>query len=366
MAIATYRDEATGKIYDASGNHIKSLPDYQAGVRTGKYAPVVNTSTNAVFEMKKSWGQPVPTALDIPLYDWRGQSSNPALAKTPTPVPSGSGSVGGGVGVGGGAASVIRNSDGSISQATNPIDDWKNQTGFMETIKDIIKKKQGYNQDLQGSRDYWRTVMRDTSPFGGVRDPQIYGAMDASGTTFTDQDLRLLSPADQASLRASRGAAAQAHLQGMDEEAKYRETQTSDILTIMSDYYKERMDALDRAKKDASDAEAAKLDRERFEWEKKAKAIDQQIAASKGDGSTSDDEFNKDIILGQNDLKKGSTWGQIWNRLYNKYSSSDSAQNQALGKTLDQLLDKQTWYKQGAYASYQDVTKNPEFNIVPQ
>ena len=306
-------------------------------------------------------------ALPLLQNAWTATSATPvAVAPTATAPKVNTGGTAAPVATGtANAANVVRNPDGSISvPTTNPLDQWKDQLGFIEAAKEIIRKKQGYNKDLEEQKAYWRKLIRDTSPFGGERriiDPNsVYINPDVSGGEFTDADLRLLSPEDQASIRASRYAAGQAHLQGLDEEEKYRESAPNDILTTLKEYYEQKVTEADNAAKNANDAEAAKLDREKFEWQKKSTAIDQAIAASKAGGTSGTPaDFNKDIILGQNDLKKGSTWGQVWNRLYAKYRSGDVNQDRALQETLDNLLDKSIWYNTNAFSNFMGASKDP-------
>jgi len=54
-------------------------------------------------------------------------------------------------------------------------------------------------------------MIKDTTPFGAVRDNVFYETVPTNGS-FQNENLRQLSPSDQASIRASRDAAAQAHL----------------------------------------------------------------------------------------------------------------------------------------------------------
>lgn len=131
--------------------------------------------------------------------------------------------------------SVKRGDDGSIEVLTNPLDSWKNQTSFLETAKEIIRRKQQYNQDISGAKQYWRSLVSDTSPFGGVREP-----IATKEGVFTDARMRELSPEDQASVRASRTSAINANLLGLNEEEKYRETQISDVIKSLTDMITEK------------------------------------------------------------------------------------------------------------------------------
>ena len=197
----TYRDPTSGKIYTESGEYIPDLMEYTRRVRAGEIS-----------------GQP----LDI------------------KQMPS-----------------VIRTADGgiaskqSIADKLSSTDRFKSNTKFLQAAQDIIKRKQEISQPLSESKAYWRTLQRDTSPFGGLRDE----ALNIPGT-FTDKDLRLLSPSEQASVRSARDAASEAHLQGISEQEKYREGTLSDTITAMKDLLEEK----DKIAQQAISDEERKLD----------------------------------------------------------------------------------------------------------
>ena len=180
---------------------------------------------------------------------------------------------------------IKRNEQGGIDTLVNPLEQWKNQTAFMQIAKDIIKQKQGMNQDIQASKAYWRTLIRDTSPFGGTRTPeaQLEGA-------FTDKKFRQLSPEDQASIQASRYAAGQAHLQGLGEEEKYREIQTKDTLQVLKDLWAEK----ENLSKEARDTEQAKLQAQKtkLEIQKLSKEIGYKVD---DEGNVVQDLSNADV-----------------------------------------------------------------------
>lgn len=126
--------------------------------------------------------------------------------------------------------SIKRDDDGGISVLKNPLTQLQGTTGFLNGVKEVIKMKQGYNKDTTDAKNYWRTLQRDTSPFGGARDPKLQVA-----GMFTDESFREMSPQDQASIRASRDAAASSHLQGLREEETYRGTRIEDIVSALKD-----------------------------------------------------------------------------------------------------------------------------------
>lgn len=64
---------------------------------------------------------------------------------------------------------VVRTPDGGVaSLATNlgNIDKLKSNTAFLQAAKDIISRKQQIQQPLSEAKTYWRTLQKDTSPFG--------------------------------------------------------------------------------------------------------------------------------------------------------------------------------------------------------
>jgi hypothetical protein len=76
----------------------------------------------------------------------------------------------------------------------------------------------GQNKDLTDASNVWTGIQRSVGAFGAPQDPNM-----PSTGQFTDKDFQLMSPADQASVRLSRDAAAQAHLQGISQERTYRQ-----------------------------------------------------------------------------------------------------------------------------------------------
>jgi hypothetical protein len=196
--IQTYKDSKSGKIYTESGEYIPNLEEYSRRVRGGE----ISGQPKDISEMPK----------------------------------------------------VIRTSDGGVGTLTTNLSNigkLQSNTAFLQSAKDIIARKQSIQQPLSEAKTYWRTLQKDTSPFGGERDAnlQIPGM-------FTDERMRELSPADQASVRASRDAAASAHLQGIQEEEKYREGTLADTITAMKDLLAEK----DKISQDAIDSESRALD----------------------------------------------------------------------------------------------------------
>ena len=124
------------------------------------------------------------------------------------------------------------------------LEGWKSGTNLVEAARSIIQMKQGYNKDIQTAKQVWGEKARDTSAWSGAQ------------TIFSG-----MSPADQASIRAKQYATAEAHLQGLSDEEKYRAVRTEDTLKYISDIYKEKITELDNQKKDANDKEKIALDK---------------------------------------------------------------------------------------------------------
>jgi hypothetical protein len=193
--LKTYRDPTTGKIITETGEHIKSLADYEAKVAAGQIS-----------------GKPED------------------ISKMP---------------------SIIRTADGGIASKSGlaesvlNLGSLKSNTAFLTAAQDIIKRKATIQQPLSEMKAYWRTLQKDMSPFGGMRDE----ALEMPGV-FKDERMRELSPGDQASIRTARDAAASSHLQGIREEEEYRLTREEDILNLMTDLLSEKEQKEEKNKTD--------------------------------------------------------------------------------------------------------------------
>lgn len=95
---------------------------------------------------------------------------------------------------------------------TGYLDSFKKNQNYLTILKDAIQRKMHRNKDIRGAKDYWRTKQMDP-------------------ITFTDEKLRLLTPAQQRSLREQRYATAGAHMKGLEEEEAYRGGRLEDILS---------------------------------------------------------------------------------------------------------------------------------------
>jgi len=82
---------------------------------------------------------------------------------------------------------------------------------MLEDLEKMIKRKEEILQPTTEEEAMWRGMIKDTTPFGAVRDNVFYETVPTQAS-FQNENLRQLSPSDQASIRASRDAAAQAHL----------------------------------------------------------------------------------------------------------------------------------------------------------
>lgn len=194
MPIQTYRDKKTGKIYTATGEHIPTLEEYQRRVASGELS-----------------GQP----KDI--------SEMPSVMRTP---------------------------DGNIAyktQMSSLLDGLQNKTALYNAAKEIIRRKQEIMQPISEAKAYWRTIAgaASTTPFGSKVEQGMLGG-------FKDKDFRLLSPSEQAQIRAARYGAAQAHLKGLAEEETYRGAREEDALQALADVLAEKsklaQDEVDKAK----------------------------------------------------------------------------------------------------------------------
>jgi hypothetical protein len=294
MAIQTYQKD--GKIYDATGQHIQSLADYQAGLRTGKYLPAKAQPSSQPYIGglgNAGVGERLGASLALqnanqtefqrnPTYMGAATAPkpyNPYLATTkeqpgfknfsyPWEAPQQTQQQNSGSGSGG--YSVSRDGAGyTVAEPPKQTEPgWYNQADFIETARNIIRKKLDQNSDIQGQRDYWRSLIRDTSPFGGARD-----AADQTAGRFTDTDLRLLSPEQQSSIRAARMGAAQAHLQGLSEEERFRGSRMDDVISTLSDFYKEKKDELEMLKRDATQQEELAIKKAQLELSKRELAL---------------------------------------------------------------------------------------------
>jgi len=142
---------------------------------------------------------------------------------------------------------IQRTADGGLLTSMSGLDKFKNNTQFYNTVKDLIQQKQRIQEPLSEAKSYWRTLRGDTSPFGGVRDSALPG-------TFTNEEMRKLSPSDQASIRSSRNAAANANLRGIEEREIAQKTRQEDIINSMTNYQEQERkvanDALTRRQKE--------------------------------------------------------------------------------------------------------------------
>lgn len=128
------------------------------------------------------------------------------------------------------------------------LSDWRSYQALKDAANEIIKMKNQWNKDLTESSAYWNTLIRDTSPFWGKRAAEA----PATAGTFTDERMRELSPSDQASIIASRQAAAGWHLASIEDERRYRTATAGTALWDVKDLYslqqKAKQDEIDNAR----------------------------------------------------------------------------------------------------------------------
>ena len=142
-----------------------------------------------------------------------------------------------------------RVSPAPIRRSGSGLEVFNRNNEFLEFAKELIRRKQNKNKDINESSSFWKEVYGDATAFGGER-----GAEAKKGLTDpSDINYRELSPDAQAGIRLSRQNAATANLRTIAEERKYRGDtmaatlkELSDIMTASS---KSSSDALTRAGK---------------------------------------------------------------------------------------------------------------------
>ena len=79
--------------------------------------------------------------------------------------------------------------------------------------------------------------------------------------------------------------------------------------------------------------------------------------------TTSNNSLNKDeqqllsgIQAAQDNLRSGTSWGDVWSSLYGRFKTNDEAHNQQLREYLDGSLGKNQWSQPGAYQQYKAST----------
>jgi hypothetical protein len=236
-----------------------------------------------------------------------------------------------------------RSDDGGIEKyVASPLDKMKSHTNFMNTVKEAIQKKMKIQQPLTEQKAYWRTLERGTQPFGGA----IAKEVSPTGQ-FADKSFRGLSPAQQASVRASRSAAASAHLQGIREEEEYRGTRIENVLQTVGNLYKEKVDEEKAVQDKIKEARIAKNEDLRIQMEKERLQIAKDKAGYDnlknkyeltGDASWTLDENNKVI----RDLSYASV-DDIANAIKITESGGDYSRGGASGETGAYQFMPDTW-----------------------
>lgn len=132
---------------------------------------------------------------------------------------------------------IKREEDGGISTLQTPLQTFKTGNNLLNVLKQGIKMKQGFNKDLNKSKISWRQ-----------KQAEAY-------MPFKDERLRELSAGDQAGLRASRYASANAQVEAIKSEEKYREQELDDVMAIAESLQKDK----DTSEKDAIALAQARL-----------------------------------------------------------------------------------------------------------
>lgn len=213
--IQTYRDPKTKKIYTEDGKHIPSMEDYQARVKA-------NEISGQPKDLHKA-GKDLTDKLSAKVKE-RVAAQTPATPDT-TITPG-----------------IKRTDDGGIETKSSLADmvgdlpTYMNNATFMDAANQILKmRKTITHPQIVDSKAYWRTMLTDTTPFGGQRDP----ATKYPGF-FSDERMREMSPADQASIRAARASAAKAHLGAIEEEERFMQGNIADILNSLANVLQEQ------------------------------------------------------------------------------------------------------------------------------
>jgi len=120
-------------------------------------------------------------------------------------------------------------------ETTSGLGTYKGNNKLIDIIKEGIKRKQGYNKDIQGAKTTFRSQLNNPM-------------------TFSDERLRLLSPSEQQQIREARYATANASLKGLGEEEAYREGRLSDTIDSVTRASEAEMADKDLALRQAQEA----------------------------------------------------------------------------------------------------------------
>ncbi len=118
--------------------------------------------------------------------------------------------------------------------------DWSSWNRLMTDLEKLIKRKQEILQPTTQEEAYWKSKIKDTTPFWSVRDRVFYET--SPSWNFMDQNLRELSPSEQSSVRASRDAAAQAHLWRIAAEREYIGENAASAIKSLSTMINKKME----------------------------------------------------------------------------------------------------------------------------
>ena len=118
------------------------------------------------------------------------------------------------------------------SSPTSQLDSWKGYQKLKEAATKILEMQNKNNKDLTWASSYWNEIRKNTSSFWAPQAPEA-----TTTGQFTDKDFRLMSPADQASVRLSRESAAEWHLAWIEQERKYRENVWGTAMSNVKDIY---------------------------------------------------------------------------------------------------------------------------------
>jgi hypothetical protein len=130
--------------------------------------------------------------------------------------------------------SIYRTETGGVAYQTNPLEEWKNSTTFLDRVRQVIAKRQKMTQDLGESKAYWQQLRSAPSAIGAPEtEKKMFGDMALAADEF-----RYLSPNEQQNLIEARRNAADAHLGVIADEERVRGARMEDTLSALADIIK--------------------------------------------------------------------------------------------------------------------------------
>lgn len=204
------------------------------------------------------------------------------------------------------------------------LNDWKNSSRMLEDLQKYIKRKEEILQPTTEEEAMWRWMIKDTTPFWATRDNTFYETV-PRWASFDNKNFRELSPEDQSSVRASRDAAAEAHLKWIANEREYIWENSASAIKSLATSINEKIE-LEAAKIKAA---AAASERSIFSnADKKSIAIELWLPIETVT-SLSDDDLSDLYSMANSDVVKTIKTLPIWDN-----------QKRAI---IDWYISDQTW-----------------------